>query len=197
MREWQLVMHRDNHIDLFQRKFFNKVIFKSRKFIFIGLGIVVLVTLLMVKYDQFGHSTAPISNKSKLLSMSATLPAQSVDNSSLNVSSSSAPQTNNNAAVVDQSVSGNNVQSSETINIATTTSTRTSPNELSTTNNVVINGKNVQVPANTDYSKTLVSPNGVTSLNVSNQANQSGTSSSMSMQIDTQSVNNNTTSESE
>ncbi|HUD07784.1 MAG TPA: hypothetical protein VMQ52_01770 [Candidatus Saccharimonadales bacterium] len=129
--------------------------------------------------------------------MSATLPAQSVDNSSLNVSSSSAPQTNNNAAIVDQSVSGNNVQSSETINIATTTSTRTSPNELSTTNNVVINGKNVQVPANTDYSKTLVSPNGVTSLNVSNQANQSGTSSSMSMQIDTQSVNNNTTSESE
>lgn len=194
-------MYQDNQIGLLQRKLFSIL---SRKFIFIGFSILIFILLIGVGLDKSQYYTSPITNKSKLLSLSSTLPqSQSSNDSSLNNSSDSTPQiisnyTSNNSVSVDQSATSNNVQSSGTIDTdTTTTSTGTSPSKESMTNNVVINGKNVQVSPDTDYSKTVISPNSVTSLNVSNQANQSGTSSSINVQIDSQSVNSNTTSESE
>jgi len=197
LREWQLVMLRDNHIGLLEQKLSSKL---SRKIMFIGFGLFIFLFLIGVGLDKSGHFTSLITNKSKLLSLSTTLPAQTQSNSnSVNISSNSnsTPQTNN-TATVDQSVTGNNVQTSETIDSdTTTTNSGSSPGKISTTNNVVVNGKNVQVTPNTDYSKTLISPTGVTNLNVSSQANQSDSSSFMNLQIDSQTVNNNSSSESE
>jgi hypothetical protein len=190
-------MNRDKLIILLYRLFYKiknigvRRYPKSRKLISVTASIAVLVIITVgIKMSVPGHSTATVLplTHSKLLS-STVLPVQSLsDNSSAVLNDSSNQDTTN------QSTSANNGQTAVTVNSTNSTSPTT---ESSTT--VSVNGKSTPVAPNSNYSKSIITNGGTTSISVTNQSNQTkaGAVSSINTQVVTQSISSNTNSESE
>ncbi len=187
-------MYRDNQIEVIYRKLSNKLLSRPLAFVYVGIVILIIMLIVSVKLVQSNHSST-LGYTSKLSLSSTTIPIQNQvsnttdlpqSNISIQNSSDGSAGSNSSSTSTDQSTNdSSNSQTTESIQ-STTTSSSSNPGE--TQSNVEVNGKNINVAPNTDYSKTTISHSGVSSLYVSNQTNKSGTSSSMDVQINSSSV---------